>query len=82
MKGENEMPVRCKFKVASKEVFEKNSQCERPTKVKLFPVPSEPFGKYTPAGSMELFIQNDEAESQLVVGKEYFVDITIRNITK
>jgi hypothetical protein len=70
------MAVRCKFRVASKEVFEKNDQCERPTRVKLFPVHSDPFGKYTPSGSMEIFVQNDEAEKQLEIGKEYFVDIT------
>jgi hypothetical protein len=67
--------VRCKFRVISKQVFEKNDQCERPTNVRLCPVHSEPFGKYTPSGSMEIYIQNDEAEKQLEVGKEYFIDI-------
>lgn len=69
--------VRCKFVVQSKEVFSKNDQCERPTRVKLYPVQSAPFGKYTPSGSMEIFVQNDDAENQLEVGKEYFIDITL-----
>jgi hypothetical protein len=75
MKGDIKM-VRCKFRVQSKEVFEKNDQCERPTLVKMFPVHSEPFGKYTPSGKLEMYIQNDEAENELVIGKEYYIDIT------
>jgi hypothetical protein len=71
-----EMAVRCKFRVTSKELFPKNDQCERPTKVKLYPVTGGAFGKYTPSGSMEMLIQNDEAEAQLEVGKEYYIDIT------
>ena len=69
--------VRCKFRVMSKTVLKKNDQCERPTNVKLCPVQSEPFGKYTPSGSMELTIQNDEAEKQFEIGKEYYIDISV-----
>ena len=68
--------VKCRFKVISKTVFEANSQSFEPTMVKLQPVICEPFGKFTPAGSIELQIQNDDVSKQFEVGKEYLVDFT------
>jgi hypothetical protein len=70
------MAVRCKFRVTSKEVYPKGDQCDRPTTVKLHAVKSDPFGKYTPSGHIEMYIMNDEAEAQFEVGEEYIVDFT------
>lgn len=68
--------IKCEFKVVSKTLLEANNQCSRPTIVKLQPLTGEPFGSFTPSGLIELNIQNDEAEKQFEVGKEYTVDFT------
>ena len=70
--------IRCKYKVTLKTELETtfNCKCTKPTIVKMIPATSEIFGEFTPLGSIEILIKNDEAEKQLIVGKEYFVDFT------
>ena len=51
-------------------------------RIKLSPVVSgseenKSFYKYTPSGTIDLQIVNDEATKQFEVGKEYYVDFTI-----
>jgi hypothetical protein len=68
--------VRCLFKVIEKAELEKYPYDESKTfRIKLFPMQSEPFGRYTPSGSMELLIKNDSASEQFIVGQQYYVDI-------
>lgn len=65
--------VLCKFKV-----IEKNEILMGTTighKVKLNACQGEPFGQYTPSGSMEMMIFNPEAAKNLIVGTEYFVEL-------
>lgn len=72
--------VRCKFRVYEK--IEKENYycidgCNKPTIVKLTPCSGFPFGQYTPNGNIEMFILNDEAEKQFIIGQEYYVDFTL-----
>lgn len=64
--------VRAKFYVTSKE----NGR------IQMSPVvdgseENKSFYKYTPAGSIDLQIVNDEATKQFEIGKYYYVDFTI-----
>jgi len=68
--------VRSKFRVYSKTELEGSKEYPSRVVVNLVAVQGEPFGKYTPSASLEMCIQNDEAQSEFVVGKEYFVDFT------
>lgn len=71
--------VRCKFRVTEKAEREFNPEqgntCN--TVVKLYACQGEPFGKYTPAGSIEMVIMNKVAADDLKLGKEYYVDFTL-----
>jgi hypothetical protein len=68
--------VRAKFRVYEKTETETKQDGNTGYRVKLTPVQSEQFGKYTPIGTMEMLILNDEASKQLEVGKEYYIDLT------
>lgn len=65
--------VRCKFKVTEITQFSSSPEAKR---VVLSAVQGEPFGKYTPSGTITMQILNPEAAKQIELGKEYFVDFT------
>lgn len=69
------MPVVAKFEVYEKaERKQWDPEHDAPVVVKMAPVKGEPFGKYTPAGSIEMTICNKAAADQFIVGKEYLVE--------
>ncbi|WP_236293118.1 hypothetical protein [Paenibacillus allorhizoplanae] len=37
------------------------------------------FWKYTPAGQIQMSVDNEKAQEQFEVGKEYYVDFTPAN---
>ncbi|MBB6451968.1 hypothetical protein HNQ94_000389 [Salirhabdus euzebyi] len=68
--------VRAKFKVESK-----TERAGGGGNVELNPVTggsaeNEEFWKYTPAGSINMYIDNVNALEKFEVGKEYYVDFT------
>lgn len=40
---------------------------------------NELFWKYTPAGQIQMSVDNEKAQEQFEVGKEYYVDFTPAN---
>lgn len=66
--------VQCKFEVTSKTLMKGNDQCKNVALIKMSAVKSEPFGKYTPCGEVNMTIQNDSVEPLFVVGQEYIVE--------
>ena len=76
------MTIRCKFRVESKE--ETVSTGNIPTyNVKMTPVygnadpesENSKFWKWTPSGEFKMSSINEKAAEQLIVGKEYYIDI-------
>lgn len=68
--------IRAKFKCSSK------TEYPHGYKVELDPVTqgseeNEKFFKYTPYGKLEIGTINPEVASQIEVGKEYFIDISL-----
>lgn len=77
MKGGEIKMVRAKFYVYSLRQFASTGQVA----VELWPVTdgseeNKNFWKYTPAGKIEMTIDNPEAVKQLELGKEFYVDFT------
>lgn len=67
--------VQAKFKVT--EIIQREGadpNQDPPVVVILSPVKGEPFGKYTPSGSINMTITNKAASDQFEVGKEYLVE--------
>lgn len=73
------MSVRAKFIVTTKTEFATNGQDGQTTtahQVRLAPVKDELFGPFTPAGNLDMTIHNLGAAAQLIVGQEYYLDLT------
>lgn len=75
-------PVRAKFRVTQTVQNAAHGKHEKPTHtIRLSPVTSgspenEEFYKWTPGGSIELSVVNDETAQQFELGQEYYVDFT------
>lgn len=63
--------VQCKFRVSQIIQNEYNPEAKQ---LVLTAVQGEPFGRYTPSGSINMQILNPEAAKQFELGKEYFVE--------
>ncbi len=78
------MPVRAKFRCTEKTSRTCDSGYGPPKpvdteEVTLMPVAGDEnkeWSKWTPSGSLKMQINNPAALEQLVVGKDYFIDIT------
>lgn len=67
------MTIRAKFYCASVKMDGENEQ------IHMHPVyddANKAWSKWTPAGNLQLTINNQSAQGQLVAGKTYFLDIT------
>lgn len=65
--------VRCKFKITH---IAQTSNMPEAKQITMFPCNGEPFGQYTPAGQLTMTVVNPGAASQLILGQEYYVDLT------
>lgn len=63
--------VQCKFRVSQ---ITQNEYSPEAKQIRMTAVNSEPFGQYTPAGSIDMQILNPEAAKQFELGKEYIVE--------
>lgn len=77
------MSIRAKFYVGEKITRASGNKDSTSTQViKLFPVThgseeNELFYRYTPYGSIELGLLNEETGKKFELGKEYYIDFTL-----
>lgn len=62
------------FRVIRKTQHDQKQDGNSQYNIEMCPVMSEPFGKYTPCGKIEMTIFNDSAAEKFEVGKEYSVN--------